>query len=120
MTAMITRFIFRLRTAAMFALLAAPSLYAAEVMPLQTAAVQYREVEQTYAAEGVVEAVKQSTVAAQISGRVVAINFDVGDRVKKGQVIVRIDPTEVNQGYAAAQAQVAQAEATLRNVKAQY
>ncbi len=120
MTAMITRHIFTLRAAAMFALLSAPSLYAAEAMPLQTAPVQYREVERTYAAEGVVEAVKQSTVAAQISGRVVAVNFDVGDKVKKGQVIVRIDPAEVNQAYAASQAQVAQAEATLRNAKAQY
>ncbi|TAK71487.1 MAG: efflux RND transporter periplasmic adaptor subunit, partial [Betaproteobacteria bacterium] len=86
----------------------------------RTATVEYREVEQTYAAEGVIEAVKQSTVAAQIAGRVVAVNFDVGDRVNKGQVIVRIDPTEVNQAYAAAQAQVAQAEATLRNARAQF
>ncbi|HEY5292885.1 MAG TPA: biotin/lipoyl-binding protein, partial [Burkholderiales bacterium] len=100
MTAMITRSIFLLRAAAIFALLSAPTLYAAEATPLQTAPVQYREVDQTYAAEGVVEAVKQSTVAAQISGRVVAVNFDVGDRVKKGQVIVRIDATEVNQAYA--------------------
>jgi RND family efflux transporter MFP subunit len=87
---------------------------------LRTAPAQYREVDQTYTAEGVVEAVKQATVAAQISGRVVAVNFDVGDRVKKGQVIVRIDPTEVNQAYAASQAQVAQADATLRNAKSQY
>ncbi len=117
---MLIRNIFSLRAAAIFVLLSAPSLYAAEATSLRTAPVQYREVDQTYAAEGVVEAVKQSTVAAQISGRVVAVNFDVGDRVKKGQVIVRIDPTEVNQAYAASQAQIAQADATLRNAKAQY
>jgi RND family efflux transporter MFP subunit len=111
---------FPLRAAALLALLFARSLYAAETAPLQTTTVQYREVDQTYAAEGVVEAVKQSTVAAQISGRVVAVNFDVGDRVKKGQVIVRIDPTEVNQAFAASRAQVAQADATLRNAKAQF
>lgn len=99
---------------------AAPAAPAADAPVLSTAAVQYREVERTYAAEGVVEAVRQSTVAAQIPGRVVAVNFDVGDRVKKGQVIVRIDPAEVNQAYAASQAQVAQAEAALRNAKAQF
>ena len=99
--------------------LAAPAV-AADAPALKTVSVQYREVDQTYAAEGVVEAVKQSTVAAQISGRVVAVNFDVGDRVKQGQVIVRIDATEVNQAYAAAQAQVAQADATLRNAKANF
>jgi RND family efflux transporter MFP subunit len=64
--------------------------------------------------------VKQSTVAAQISGRVVAVNFDVGDRVKKGQVIVRIDPAEVDQADSASRAQVAQAAAGLRNAQAQY
>lgn len=98
----------------------APAAAAADAPGLQTAPVQYREVEQTYVAEGVVEAVKQSTVAAQISGRVVAVNFDVGDKVRKGQVIVRIDPAEVNQTYAASQAQIAQAEATLRNAQAQF
>ncbi len=123
MIAMIIRDVFSLRAAlagiALGAVLTPPAV-AADAPALQTAPVQYREVEQTYAAEGVVEAVKQSTVAAQISGRVVAVNFDVGDRVKKGQVIVRIDPAEVNQTYAASQAQIAQAEATLRNAKAQY
>jgi RND family efflux transporter MFP subunit len=121
MAAMINRHIFLLRAAfAGLTLALAPAAPAADTPALQTAPVQYREVEQTYAAEGVVEAVKQSTVAAQISGRVVAVNFDIGDSVKKGQVIVRIDPTEVNQAYAASQAQVAQAEAALRNAKAQF
>ena len=122
MTAMITRDIFPLRAAfagLALAIALAPAA-AADAPALRTATVEYREVDQTYAAEGVVEAVKQSTVAAQISGRVVAVNFDVGDRVKKGQVIVRIDPAEVNQAYAASQAQVAQAAATLRNAKAQF
>ena len=120
---MILRAVFPLRTAfagLVFAVALAPAAGAADASAVQTGPVQYREVEQTYAAEGVVEAVKQSTVAAQISGRVVAVNFDVGDSVKKGQVIVRIDPTEVNQLYAASQAQVAQASAALRNARAQY
>jgi RND family efflux transporter MFP subunit len=121
MRAMINRDSVLLRSAfAGMALALASTAGAADAPALRTAAVQYREVEQTYAAEGVVEAVKQSTVAAQISGRVVTVNFDVGDRVKKGQVIVRIDPAEVNQAYAASQAQIAQTQATLRNAKAQY
>jgi RND family efflux transporter MFP subunit len=123
MSAMITRNIFPLRAAyagLALAIAFAPTAAIADAPALKTATVQYLEVEQTYAAEGVVEAVKQTTVAAQISGRVVAVNFDVGDSVRKGQVIVRIDPTEVNQAYAASQAQVAQAEATLRNAKAQF
>ena len=120
---MITRDISLLRTAfAGMALATAlmPHAALADAPALRTAPVQFREVDETYAAEGVVEAVKQSTVAAQISGRVVAVNFDVGDWVKKGQVIVRIDPSEVNQAYAASQAQIAQADATLRNAKSQF
>ena len=67
----------------------AHSAQAAE--PLAVTKAEYREVAQTYSVEGVVEAVRQSTVSAQISGRVKEVNFDVGDTVKKGQVILRID-----------------------------
>ena len=48
-------------------LLAYP-LYAAEALAVSKA--EFREVAQTYSVEGVVEAVRQSTVSAQISGRV--------------------------------------------------
>ena len=82
--------------------------------------VQYREVEQTYSVEGVVEATRQSTVSAQISGRIKEINFDVGSRVNKGQVILRIDERETAQALAGSNAQVLQAQATLQNAKANY
>lgn len=88
--------------------------------PLAVAPVQYREVEQTYSVEGVVEAARQSTVSAQISGRIKEINFDVGDHVKKGQVILRIDERETAQALAGSNAQVLQAQATLQNAKANY
>ena len=84
------------------------------------APVQYREVEQTYSVEGVVEATRQSTVSAQISGRIKEINFDVGSRVNKGQVILRIDERETAQALAGSNAQVLQAQATLQNAKANY
>lgn len=87
---------------------------------LAVAAVQYREVAQGYAVEGLVEATRQSTVSAQISGRVKEINFDVGSRVSKGQVILRIDERETGQALAGSNAQVLQAQATLQNAKAAY
>jgi RND family efflux transporter MFP subunit len=88
--------------------------------PLATAPVQLREVEQTYSIDGVVEATRQSTVSAQISGRVKGIFFDVGDRVNKGQVILRIDEREANQALAGSRAQLSQAEAALQNVRLNY
>ncbi len=96
-----------------------PALVQAQVQTgLATAPVQYREVDVTYAGEATVEAVKQSTVSAQVTGRIVEINYDVGDFVKKGQVIVRIDETEARQVVAGTEAQVAQAQAAFENARA--
>ncbi len=102
----------------LMAFLAIPGVRAAE--PLAVAPAQVREVELTYAADGVVEAVRQSTVSAQISGRVVEIHFDAGDAVRKGQVLVRIDDTEVSQSLNESRAVLAQAEANYENAKANY
>jgi RND family efflux transporter MFP subunit len=88
--------------------------------PLATAPVELRDVELTYTAEAVVEAVRQSTVAAQIAGRIVELRFDVGDYVKKGEVIARIDERAATQALAASEAQVRQAEAALRNARAEF
>ena len=96
---------------------AAPKSVAA---PLVTAAAELREVDLTTSAEAVVEAVRQSTVSAQVSGRIVDIRFDVGDRVEKGSVILRIDERAASQAVAASDAQVREAEAALVNARAQY
>jgi len=87
---------------------------------LAAAPVQYREVAQTVSADGVVEATRQSTVSAQISGRVTAVLFDVGDTVKKGQVILRIDERASAQAMAGSQAQVMQTQAELQNTRSSY
>ncbi len=97
---------------------AAAAVQAAE--QLAVAPVQIREVAQTYSADGVVEATRQSTVSAQISGRVKEIYFDVGDSVQKGQVILRIDQGEVAQALAGSKAQVMQAQAALHNARSNY
>jgi RND family efflux transporter MFP subunit len=88
--------------------------------PLKTAAVELRDVELTTSAEAVLEAVHQSTVSAQIAGRVVDLRFDVGDYVKKGEVIVRIDERAAGQALAASEAQVLEAQAALANARANY
>lgn len=98
--------------------LSAACAFAAE--PLATAPAEYRTVAEVYAADAIAEAVRQSTVAAQISGRIVEIRFDVGDRVNKGEVIVRIDEREVSDALATTRAQLAQAQATLTNARANY
>jgi len=80
---------------------------------LATATVELREIDLTWPAEGVIEAVRQATLAAQVPGRVVEVRADAGDAVKQGQLLMRIDAREAAQGYAASQA-------TLANAKAHY
>ena len=87
--------------------------------PLATGTAELREVELSLSAEAVVEAVRQSTVSAQVSGRIVDIRFDVGDRVQKGDVIVRIDERAASQAVAASEAQAREAEAAMVNARAQ-
>jgi biotin carboxyl carrier protein len=70
-----------------------------------------------HTAEAVVEATRQSTVSAQTTGRIVELRYDVGDVVQKGQVIARIDQTELAQVVAGSEAQVAQAKAAYENTR---
>lgn len=100
------------------ALVAAQPAWAA--LPFATAPVKYRMAASGYSTEAVVEAVKQSTLAAQVSGRVVAVNFDAGDTVKAGTVIIRLSAQELTSAVAGSQAQAAQASATLTNARANY
>jgi len=87
---------------------------------LKTAAVELRDVELTTSAEAVMEAVRQSTVSAQIAGRVVDLRFDVGDYVNKGDVILRIDERSAARALEASEAQVLEAQAALANARANY
>ncbi|MDO8266895.1 MAG: efflux RND transporter periplasmic adaptor subunit [Moraxellaceae bacterium] len=92
----------------------------AAVPALASAAVAWRQVEATWAGEAVIEAERQSTVAAQTAGRVMAINFRPGDTVKQGQVIMRIDPSVAQQQVTGVQAQVTEARVGLENATREY
>ena len=63
--------------------------------------------------DGVVEAVRQTVVAAQVPGAVVQLDAKVGDRVRAGQVLLRIDARAADQTAAASDAQVRSARASL-------
>ena len=61
--------------------------------------------------DGVVEAVRQSVIAAQVAGAVVQLEVKAGDRVKAGQLLLRIDARGADQAAAASDAQVRAAQA---------
>lgn len=58
-------------------------------------------------------------LAAQATGRVVEIKADIGDAVKKGELLVKVDAAETRRLYAEAVAQVRHAEANVQRVEAE-
>lgn len=81
--------------------------------PAASGVVAVRDVREVYSADAVIEAVRAATVSAQISGQVTRFYVDAGDRVKRGQLLARIDTRDTDAQVAAGRASVAQAEAQL-------
>src|SRR5690625_25579 len=70
--------------------------------------------------DGVVEAIEHTTLAAQTSARVDAMLVDVGDRVKKGDVLMRLTDIEQRSGQRSAQAGVEAARAEHSDAAAEF
>ena len=64
-------------------------------------------------ASGYVVAQRQATVSAKALGRVVDLRIEDGQRVHQGEIVARLDDTNTVAGLRAAQAQLAQAQASL-------
>ena len=70
-------------------------------------------------ASGYVVARRQATVAAKITGKVTEVLIEEGRHVKAGDVIGRLDDTNIRAGYDQATAQLHYAQATLAQVRVQ-
>ena len=99
--------------AAMVAGLLGPAGGLASSRELATVVVQSPGADESASFDGVVEAVRQTVVAAQVTGAVVAVEVKAGDVVRAGQVLARIDARAAEQNVAASDAQVQSARATL-------
>jgi HlyD family secretion protein len=84
------------------------------------AAVTRGNLESTVSATGSLSAVTTVQVGTQVSGQVSQIFVDFNDRVKKGQLLARIDPTLQQQAVLDAQAGLVRAQADLDRSKAEY
>jgi len=89
----------------------------AAAAPLQTHVVADRAAGRRVTYDGTVEAVRQTVLAAQTAGTVQAVLVRAGDRVRAGQVLVRIDERDAQAGLARAEAGLAQADAEQRNAQ---
>ena len=85
---------------------------------LDTLTVERRDEPRLFVTDGVIEAVDQGTVAAQTSGRVVALNVDVNDRVDAGKVLLEISSEQQSAGVDAQRAALAQAQAQQQEAQA--
>lgn len=63
--------------------------------------------------DGTVVAVRQTDLASQVLGRVTSLDVTVGEQVKKGQHLVRLDAEAANQAALASTSQLASARAQL-------
>ncbi len=66
---------------------------------------------------GTLEARVQTTVSSKIAGRIVQLLADQGDRVEAGQVLVRLDDSELVQQVEIARSALAAAKATVERVE---
>ena len=74
----------------------------------------------TVTATGTINPVALVNVGSQVSGTVVELKADFNDRVKKGQVLLKLDPTIFNAQVGQARASVASAQASARLAQASY
>ena len=70
-------------------------------------------------ATGYVTARRQATVSSQITGTLIAVLIEEGDRVQKGQVLARLDDSALRAAVNAAQANVQSAQAQIVQAQAQ-
>ena len=68
---------------------------------------------------GILEAGAQFQLVARTSGYIVELPFDVGDTIRAGEVIVKLDDSQQRENVAAARAALTIAEAQLKSQQAQ-
>ena len=84
----------------------------APVPQYQTLIVRPGELQQSVLATGKLDALRKVDVGAQVSGQLKTLSVEIGDKVKKGQLLGVIDPEQ-------AENQIKEVEATLMELRAQ-
>jgi RND family efflux transporter MFP subunit len=68
-------------------------------------------------AAGYVVARRQATVSSKVTGRLIELLVEEGQRVEEGQIVARLDPTNASAALQQARARLGQAEANLRSAE---
>ncbi|HDX9011189.1 macrolide transporter subunit MacA [Aeromonas dhakensis] len=87
--------------------------------PVLTAEVTRQDVEQTVLASGMLQAIEQVDVGAQVSGQVTYLAVEAGQKVKQGDLLAEIDPLIAQNNLKTAEADLASRRAQLKIKQAQ-
>ncbi len=80
--------------------------------------VEHRTLVATVTASGQIEPTRNVDISADITGRIIELPVEEGDWVERGDLLVRIDPSQYEAGVARAQAGLASAEASALQARA--
>jgi RND family efflux transporter MFP subunit len=86
---------------------------APEVRPVRVTTIESRAIGDTVALTGTVQAQTEINQSFRIDGRLIERAVDVGDTVRPGQLLARLDPQNEESGLQAARAQLVAAQAQL-------
>ena len=90
---------------------------APKIVEVSTAAAISRELPQFFEATGSLAGDQLTDVAPQTSGKVVAVGVDIGSAVQRGQMLVKLDDTELKLRVEQSVAQVNQAKAAVKQAE---
>lgn len=82
-----------------------------------TTTVDTGDIENTVLASGKIKAIQTVDVGAQVSGEITRLYVEIGDEVKKGDLIAQISQVEQKNTVSNAQASLSQAEASLNQAR---
>jgi len=86
---------------------------AAEVRPVRVTTIESRAIGDTIALTGRVQAQTEINESFRIGGRLIERTVEIGDTVRPGQLLARLDPQNEESGLQAARAQLVAAQAQL-------
>jgi RND family efflux transporter MFP subunit len=90
------------------------------VRSIKTITISEQATEQIRKFAGTVAAVDSSGLSFQVGGQVESVEVDIGDQVKKGQVLAVLDPEPYQLEVDAVQAELVKAKANVVNTKSEY
>lgn len=90
------------------------------VRAIKTITVKEQATEQIRKLSGIVAAVDSSGLSFEVSGRVVQVEVDIGDKVQKGQVLAVLDPEPYQLDADAVAAELRKARDNVSKTKAEY